>query len=502
MKRKKSLLLPLILLCLPASAYAQTNPIDAIRRIDWSSPGIPGGIPTRTTICATLNPGATAAQINNSIAACPANQIVFLNAGTYTLSTAIDFAGKSNVTLRGAGPDRTIIAFSGATATGCNGTWADVCVAGSSQVWSGNIIPLGGSISNWTAGFAKGATQITLDSTAGLVVGQILILDQLDDIVETGGVLVTHTMVIEGIAGPRAGRAQQQFVKVTAINGNQVTISPGLYMLNWRGSQLPQAWTWGGPSVTAAMNGIENLTLDHTNATNQGGIGFATAYACWVKNVKSLNSGRNHVWIDQAARIEVRDSYFYGTKNAASQSYGVESFGTSDSLIINNIFQHVTSPIMMAHSEGVVVAYNFMIDMFYFIAAWMQPSIVGGHQIGNAMNLFEGNQGTSFLMDLYHGPGALPTLFRNQFTAAEPGKTENTSVINMWGYNRLANVVGNVLGTSGYHTVYEDSSVGTPGAPDRSIYLLGYTGIAESTSSCCPYDALVVRTLFRWGNYD
>src|SRR5437879_6900286 len=34
-----------------------------------------------------------------------------------------------------------------------------------------------------------------------------------------------------------------------------------------------------------------------------------------------------------------RSSYFYGTKNAASQSYGVESFMTSDDLVINNIFQ-------------------------------------------------------------------------------------------------------------------------------------------------------------------
>ena len=71
-------------------------------------------------------------------------------------------------------------------------------------------------------------------------------------------------------------------------------------------------------------------------------------------------------------------------------------------------------------------------------------------------------------MDLYHGTGALPTLFRNQLTGLEPNKTQNTSVINIWGFNRLPNIVGNVLGTSGYHTRYEDSRApsGTAGAPD------------------------------------
>src|SRR5882672_6757105 len=72
------------------------------RAINWSSAGVTGGIPNRTTICSTLNPGATAAQINSAIAACPSGQVVLLNAGTYTLSSSIKFS-KSNVTLRGAG---------------------------------------------------------------------------------------------------------------------------------------------------------------------------------------------------------------------------------------------------------------------------------------------------------------------------------------------------------------------------------------------------------------
>jgi hypothetical protein len=50
--------------------------------------------------------------------------------------------------------------------------------------------------------------------------------------------------------------------------------------------------------------------------------------------------------------------------------------------------------------------------------------------------------------------------------------------------------------------VYEDSSTGTPGAPERSVYVLGYSGVLESNVAGMSYDPAVGGTLFRWGNYD
>src|SRR5437773_8024424 len=76
---------------LPVGASPWTGILDASRAIDWGNAGVPGGIPNRTTICATLNPGADTTQINSAIAACPAGQVVFLNAGTYTVSNGINF---------------------------------------------------------------------------------------------------------------------------------------------------------------------------------------------------------------------------------------------------------------------------------------------------------------------------------------------------------------------------------------------------------------------------
>ncbi|HEU0208445.1 MAG TPA: hypothetical protein VFQ78_05645, partial [Candidatus Udaeobacter sp.] len=57
--------------------------IPSNRLANWQgNVGIQGGIPTRTTIFQTLNPGATAAQINSAIANCPSGKVVFLSAGT------------------------------------------------------------------------------------------------------------------------------------------------------------------------------------------------------------------------------------------------------------------------------------------------------------------------------------------------------------------------------------------------------------------------------------
>ena len=474
--------------------------IGADRRVEWSQAGIPGGYPHRTGICATLDPGATSADVNAAIASCN-DGVVYLNPGTYTLANGVTFGGRSNVTLRGAGPDRTTLVFSGSDA--CSGTAANVCVHGSSTVWSGNVPAA--NVRNWVGGYAKGSTVMTVDSAAGLRAGTVLVLDQLDDVVDTGGVLVSDASLfaIEGGAPGRPNRAQQQFVEVVAINGNQVTISPGIHMSNWRASQQPQAWWWGDRVATATMDGIEDLTIDHTTAPEIAGIVFSNAYMGWVSNVRSVQANRNHVWLFQAARIEIRDSYFHGNRIEASQSYGVELFTTSDDVIVNNIFHHITTPVMTGPSTGSVVAYNFMTDMAYYSPSWMMAGLVGSHDAGTAMNLFEGNAGNQFLMDAYHGTGNLTTLFRNQLTGTEPGKNQgNTIPVNIWSYNRLVNVVGNVLGTPGYHTVYENSASGTRGFAERSTFVLGYAGVLETMVGGLSYDPLVSATLLRWGNFD
>src|ERR1043166_7906839 len=150
MKRKPSLLFSIVLLCFSGCLYAQpwSGIISSSRAVDWSKAGVSGGIPNRTTICATLNPGATAAQINSAISSCSTGQVVFLNAGTYNLSSSINFTNVSNVTLRGAGPDQTFVTFS--AGSGCNGLGADVCVINGDNNYSGNPH----NVAAWTSSYS------------------------------------------------------------------------------------------------------------------------------------------------------------------------------------------------------------------------------------------------------------------------------------------------------------------------------------------------------------
>src|SRR5262249_12403424 len=139
---------------------------------------------------------------------------------------------------------------------------------------------------------------------------------------------------------------------------------------------------------------------------------------------------------------------FYGTLNAASQSYGVESWMSSDNLVENNIFQHITAPMMTGNASGTVYGYNYSTDDFYYVSAWMQAGSYF-HDSGIGMILWEGNIGAGFTADDVHGTSNFGTAFRNYWNGWEPGKTMQTVPIHLYTFNRYMNIVGNVLGQVG-----------------------------------------------------
>jgi hypothetical protein len=484
-------------------SYAQNanGIINAARCADWSRAGVEGGIPHRTTIYKTLDPGATADQINAAIAACPGDQVVYLNAGTYNLSSGIVL--KNNVTVRGAGADKTFLVFSGTNA--CFGGYSVVCFTAENHVWGGDAdaLPGGSNAAIWTAGFAQATTQITLTNvgSSGLSVGQYIMLDQANVASDNGDLFVcdntTFPCSLEGGNGGRVmngvQHGQTQVVKITAINGNAYTISPGLYAPNWSGSLSPGAW-WVHMIQFA---GIEDLSVNHDGASGEvNGIRMYGAINCWVRGVRSLNSNRNHVQLCASAHNTVQDCYFFGTQHGVTQSYGVEVYLASDNLIANNIFQQVTAPQLLQLGVGNVIAYNFSINDYEVASADFLYGSATDHNEGNEYDLFEGNDGSMFGADLFHGTGGMNTLFRNRFTGWEVGKLNNLIPVRLDAYKRYCNIVGNVLGTAGITTHYQ-----TP-APygSGSVYLLG-SGNSNGTVTI-PADPLVAATTFRWGNYD
>src|SRR5690348_17624983 len=120
----------------PAHSQAWSGILDPSRAADWTTPGIRGGIPNRTTVCKTVSPSGNTNDddmnaINKAIAACPEGQVVTLGTGSFTITNGLTFGTKNNVTLRGAGPDQTILKFTGPGRQECGG-YGSVCLWGNS----------------------------------------------------------------------------------------------------------------------------------------------------------------------------------------------------------------------------------------------------------------------------------------------------------------------------------------------------------------------------------
>ena len=69
-------------------------------------------------------------------------------------------------------------------------------------------------------------------------------------------------------------------------------------------------------------------------------------------------------------------------------------------------------------------------------------------------------------------------------------KDSYTIPVGYMAYNRYGNIIGNVLGTPGYHNSYQTNDMAF------SVYNLG------NGNGPLPYDPLVASTSMRWGNYD
>jgi hypothetical protein len=484
------------------------------RRTDWSQAGASTSIPTRTTICATFNPGATVAQINSAIASCPNGQIVELGAGTFNLSGTINIY-RSNITLRGQGM-ATILNFSNSGSS--NYYWGSTLIAVQHSGFdpSGDNVAPGFSgvpastVRDWvgTNGqvgvYTQGATILNLStSPAGLTVGGTLTLwqsDPPDNTVPHSGYFVSAKNGVDGnnVAWQGAGQTnrsgQQQRVKVVAINGTQVTVWPGIYRPSgtWATARAPKA---GWQSGVANAVGLENFRIMRAvGLKTVAMIAFNAAADCWVSGlgvVGGVGGGDYGIQLIDSRHMTIRNSWwepFRGGGVYTTTSYGITMQQCSGCLIENNILNGVESPIMLnSGTTGSVVAYNF--ENYSAGEGGLQT-----HEEGTAMNLFEGNRATKFWADEFHGNTALNTLFRNNFF---------TQGIDLWSYHRWYNLVGNVISSSVYKSIYSDATKYNRWS--GVAFRLGYASQNASAGSELSYnvfpDPIVASSTMIWGNY-
>ena len=131
----------------------------------------------------------------------------------------------------------------------------------------------------------------------------------------------------------------------------------------------------------------------------------------------------------------------------------------------NNIIQKIRSAVVFDMPDtGTVVAYNYVVN-----SASPNDNMWPSFWLHSAMNdfeLFEGNIAYGFDFDYFHG-SHLNTHVVPQFLyrmgilrewtmwLQSQHKDAYTMPVDYSAYNRYGNIIGNVLGTPGYHTTYQ-----------------------------------------------
>jgi hypothetical protein len=386
---------------------AMCNSVAAImpadRRIDWSQSGVPGGIPGRTTIYATIDAAAygggstdATAAIQTALTACPANQVVYIPAGIYRINGSLKIP--SNVTLRGAGPQKTVLDAHG---SGSGFLIFDPDL----QIWNPPMIPFAGRLN-------KNSMVILAVDTAGISPGSYLKISQLNDsaYVTITGVGGDCTWCDEGYNG---ARSMGQIVEVVSKTNNAIQINPGLYFTY--SASLSPAISLQKAGVRYA--GVEDVQVYMNNTGFTTNFQMNGAAYCWIKNVESNFADGDHVRVFSSYRCEIRDSYFHdafshlpGQTDAdiiiASKSSGI--------LVENNILRRLHASIMLNWgASGNVIAYNFCegnFDSRVPHCLFPDLSVHGAHPM---FNLWEGNVVGALNPDSYWGSSSHNTGFRN-----------------------------------------------------------------------------------------
>jgi hypothetical protein len=461
------------------------------RKIDWSYAGIPGGIPDRTSICITIDSAVYGNGITNATGAiqdaldnCPDEQVVYLPAGTYLTDDTIHLYDYD--TLRGAGPGKTIIKHTGG--------------------YSRSMVDMRGSIYYQLASLhktydvldaTKDSQVITLASTTGIMPGDILLINQLNDnnIVDPVGVEGKCTYC--GYEG--GDRVLGQLVEVAAVNGNQVSLN---LPLHWTYDTDLDPWAYQVDAYAMVRNaGLEDLTLTQDNPEVEFVIEMDGAQYSWVKNVEIKNIQRRAMWVIDSLQNEIRECYVHIGIDGYGRDRGYGIFvdlHSSNNLVEDNILSTIDGGGVMTGggASGNVIAYNYFHNILFDDPWWLIASPSINHNPHPKMNLWEGDIGIKAEADIIHGSSSHNTIFRSQMKGWQSDTiTTRNNAIEIAAKNTYMNVVGSVLGTPGKSNRYEV----LPGQPydDWSDNVIWVLGVGSGVD-----DPNVAATLLRHGNFD
>jgi len=540
----------------PGGSYA----LPADRATAWR-PGrmALGGIPSRTAQCGPTvqassygdgSADATAA-IQAALDACPEGQVVQLSPGTFTIDDDILYL-RSGVTLRGAGAGRTVLRRTNGAMDGVDavGVAKPVVVVGQSR-WT-----YGESSTDLAATAGKGATSISVASSAGLAAGMLVLVDELSGatwmpdpqgrgrqvwaspdwrvvwqmhdphvefIDDAGGADAAGPYDLDGAAKVRPPASMSWFSRtdrpiaevheIAAVSAGTVTLTTPLH-IDYRagGAHRAQLTRLGYPAVRGA--GLEGVTV---TGGDDGAVRFVHAVGCWAKNVEVATWRGEGIALHFTHRVEVRDGYVhdaaYSSPGGGAYAISIQG-GSSECLVENNVIVRANKVIVARSSgAGCVVGYNFLDQGFIdYAPAWQEMGVGGSHMVGPHHMLFEGNLSFNGDNDHTHGSSTFHVYFRNHLTGFRSGFTTNTGIpiddlrsvpgptngprrcAGASAFSYGMSFVGNVLGLPGRMAgwSYEKSDA------DDAIWAIGW----ENHADLFDPDPRVAESLLRDGNFD
>lgn len=419
--------------------------LPAPRRTNWA-PGTltgvvggiyqyrPGGANQRVTQVNVVTYGADPTGVADSgpairlaIAACATGQVVWFPAGLYLIASSISVpVAKKNITFRGEGIGLSKLVIQGnvTIGTGSNSDYQWLYPSSNNQI---------------TGGLVQGATELTIASTAAFSVGQLISLqieNEADDAQIMAGAAPNFS--VAGFA--QARRPKHRVVSKTATT---LTIEPPIYFPVRAGlSVLVKAAQLQGEGV-----GWEDLEIDCALCTNAFPFSFAQCVNCWVYRVKVTTTANYHIGIDSCLHMEVRQCWLDGRRsggtNGAALLYAASSAGLVEHTVLARNFPCVE------------VNFGSCGNAFVHSVFERQAGVSGGminsnHAPHNSHNIYEANISPNLQCDGYFGSASDDTVFRNWFHGAIADQSSTTFTFSLNRFTRNYNVLGNILGWSGY----------------------------------------------------
>jgi hypothetical protein len=513
-----------------AAAKAAPGPLIPAERLTTWRPGIPGGVPSRTAVCARVAASAfgdgrqdASAGIQSAIDRCPDGQVVELSAGTFRIDERYLLLSKG-ITLRGAGPGRTILRrTNGAEPGSYQPKVADPVVIVGPSRWPR---PDDATSRPLAADGVQGSDAVTVAGSPGVRAGELVLIDE--DHLQTAAwrelpegapagsrISATDRVVWQRHEPPereddpfpaaagwfsRPGRAIAEVKEVARVSGSVVTFTTPLH-IGYRVTHAAQLTRYTGDSAHVRNAGLEELTV--TGGAN-GNVRFEAAALCWMRRVESTVWLGEGIALANSFRVEVRDSYVHDAAwpYPGGGGYALSlASGSAEALIENDVVLGANK-MMVARAAGAgsVVGYNYLDDgQIASDPDWVEVGLNGSHMAGAHHMLFEGNLCFNYDADNTHGNSIYHTVFRNHLTGFRrsfPGLRNGRTAGLMYG-SWWHSFVGNVLGRPGAMDGWTYEDAGRPwGGP--SIWKLGYNPIHWEEAP----DPQVLSTVLREGNFD